>query len=257
MIRQMRHDEIRSLLGAYALDAVDGAERADVEAHLGLCGACRREVDAHLAVAAALAEADESAPEDVWTRVERRLDLDAGSRSAEVVPIALLRRARAAAIWTGAVAAVLALVVGFQTVRIGSLDADLVTAEGRLDRLEAALASGDYESVARTVSGDPAAATMQLAGSEEGVTVTIVMLPDGTGVVVASSLLPLDAARTYQLWAVQDGAVISAGVLGADPGFVPFHVDAALLEGLVITEERAGGVPVSEQPAVAAWFPEA
>ncbi len=97
---------------------------------------------------------------------------------------------------------------------------------------------------------------MRLTG-EAGDVVTIVMLPDGTGIVLSSSLLPLDTDRTYQLWAIQDGAVISAGLLGTDPGHVPFHVDPSRLDGLVITEERAGGVPVSGQPAVAAWFPEA
>jgi anti-sigma-K factor RskA len=256
MIRQMRHEDIRSLLGAYALDAVDASERAEVEAHLETCADCRREVDDHLAVASMLASADDATPDDLWTRVERRLDLDGEAETAEVVPISLLRRARAAAIGVGAVAALLALVVGFQTVRIGSLDADLVAAEGRLDRLEGALAAGDYGSLARTVSADPSADTMLLAG-DQGIAVTIVMLPDGTGVLVSSSLVPLDAERTYQLWAVQDGAVISAGLLGANPGFVPFHVDPSRLDGLVITAERAGGVPVSEQPAVAAWFPDA
>ena len=50
----MTHDEVSELLGAFALDAVDGEEYEQIEAHLSECPRCRAEVDAHREVAAAL-----------------------------------------------------------------------------------------------------------------------------------------------------------------------------------------------------------
>ncbi len=82
----------------------------------------------------------------------------------------------------------------------------------------------------------------------------IVILPDGTGFVFRNTLDPLPEDSTYQLWAVVDQKVISAGVLGNQPDLVPFRIDPEGLEGLVITREVAGGVAVSEADPVVAWF---
>ena len=41
----MSHDEASDLLGAYALDAVDGDEFVELEEHLGTCPRCRAELD--------------------------------------------------------------------------------------------------------------------------------------------------------------------------------------------------------------------
>ncbi len=46
--------------------------------------------------------------------------------------------------------------------------------------------------------------------------------------------------------------MISAGVLGHDPARSPFQVVGSVT-GFAITEEVAGGVPVSEGTLVAAW----
>ena len=39
------NDDIHSLVGAYAVDALDDAERARFEQHLAACAECRAEVD--------------------------------------------------------------------------------------------------------------------------------------------------------------------------------------------------------------------
>ena len=79
-------------------------------------------------------------------------------------------------------------------------------------------------------------------------------MPDGTGYLTRHTLRPLPADRTYQLWAIIDGEVISAGVLGADPGVVPFRIDPGGFEGFAITEEAVGGVAASENQPVVAWL---
>ena len=66
MSRGLSHSELEELLGAYALDAVDGDERDAVELHLRECPRCRAEVADHREVAAALAQTGGPAPDGVW-----------------------------------------------------------------------------------------------------------------------------------------------------------------------------------------------
>ncbi len=68
---------------------------------------------------------------------------------------------------------------------------------------------------------------------------------------------PADSDHVYQLWAIQSGEVISAGLMDSAPSITPFHIDASALEGLVLTLEESGGVAVSSQAPAAAWLPEA
>ena len=77
------------------------------------------------------------------------------------------------------------------------------------------------------------------------------VLRDEIPVLLARELPALPDDRTYQLWGVIDGKVISLGVLGASPKVVAFPADKALAT-LVLTDEARGGVPVSAQPALAA-----
>lgn len=246
------HDQIAELLGAYALDAVEEDERALVEAHLEVCEECRSEVDRHRAVASLLSISSEPAPASLWDRVREEIEPGPGAEHASVTP---LRRRWMPAAAAAAVAAVLAGVVVIQTNRITRLDTELAAANQTVVELEATIAAGDLDPVAELVASSPEAMVLTLTGPAGNG--TVVLLPDGTGFLLRHDLEPLPPSeRTYQLWAVQAGEVISAGILGADPEVVAFHVDPATLEGLVITEEEAGGVAVSEQPAAAAWFPE-
>ena len=71
-----------------------------------------------------------------------------------------------------------------------------------------------------------------------------VVLPDGTGY-LTSELPALPAGRTYQLWGVDRRNTISLGVMGRSPNVVAFQA-AGHPTALAITEERAGGVPVTK-----------
>lgn len=55
-------DDLHTLTGVYALDALAEDERAEFEAHLEECAACRREVEDFRAVSADLAVLTEEAP---------------------------------------------------------------------------------------------------------------------------------------------------------------------------------------------------
>lgn len=245
----MTHDELRDLLGVYALDAVDDAERRLIDDHLAACAECRDEVDRHRSVAALLSEADAAVPAGLWSRVESDL------RGRDASAVRTLPRRRWSLPAMSAAAAALVALVGVQTVRLDTAKDRLAAAEQRTAVLEQALAAGALDEVARLAAADPRSRTLALAG--EGGGGVVILLPDGTGLLASHNLSPLDPSHTYQLWAVLDGEVISAGLLGADPGVVPFHIDPARLDGLVITQESAGGVAVSAQPPTAAWFPDA
>src|SRR4051794_41645649 len=57
------NDDIHSLAGAYAVDAVEQSERARFEAHLATCAECRAEVDSLRGAASSIsALADTPAP---------------------------------------------------------------------------------------------------------------------------------------------------------------------------------------------------
>lgn len=68
MTGPLRHHKSRALLGAYALDAVDQAERQQVEAHLSDCAACRREL-AQLVEAAGMLPPPPRPPDELWDRI--------------------------------------------------------------------------------------------------------------------------------------------------------------------------------------------
>jgi anti-sigma factor RsiW len=56
------NDDIHSLVGAYAVDAVDDAERARFEAHLATCAECRAEVDGLRGAASSVAALADTPP---------------------------------------------------------------------------------------------------------------------------------------------------------------------------------------------------
>src|SRR5580700_5024848 len=69
----MTHDEAGDLLGAYALDAVDGDEFTELEEHLETCPRCRAELDSLREVAAAMGNSVEPLPEGLWSQIAGRL----------------------------------------------------------------------------------------------------------------------------------------------------------------------------------------
>jgi anti-sigma factor RsiW len=241
------HEEIQELLGAYALDAVEGEEADEVELHLRECPRCRAEVESHRETASWLAHGGAAAPEGVWDRialgmeeVPPRLDLS------RIVPLDAARRAnrRPPVTWVlTAVAAVLIVVLGTVAVR---QESRLNTFE-RTRGLDAALAAAVRDPDARQVR-------LQSPTGAVGA-VRAVLLPDGTGYLVASALPNAGRDRTYQLWGIVGDRAISLGVLGNDPTVVPFHAGAGVTT-LAVTEEVAGGVVTSQhQPVVAGGVP--
>jgi len=245
--------EIEELIGAYALDAVDADEREVVEQHLAVCARCRAELADAREVAALLAYDGALAPDDLWDRIvadiddappAMRLELavpdDAGAHERRPVPLDERRRDRQTRRWyvaVAGVAAAAALVLGVVVVR-------------QDDQASSPVALSDLADEARATPG-ATTATLRPPDGGAGPEATAVVTPDGRGFLDTSALPALPSDRTYQLWGVVGDQVISLGVLGAAPDVTAFQVDdAARVSAYAVTDEVAGGVVSSSNPAV-------
>jgi anti-sigma-K factor RskA len=243
--------ELDTLLGAYALDALEPGEREQVDAYLATNARARDEVDELRESAASLALApvdDLTAPPELWDRITSTIDAEdaaeasgADAEDDELAPRRARRgtnRARWLSLVTAA-AAVIAVVLGTQVVSLHrELDDAHVTGE---QATAAAFERAAHAQGARQV------ALMPVNGAEVA---RLVLLPDGSGYLKNDGLAPLDAGHTYQLWALTGTAAqpvaISAGVLGSHPQAAAFS-SGTDVHGFAITVEKSPGVGQSSQ----------
>lgn len=244
------HDEVAELLGAYALDAVDADEAAAVEAHLAVCPRCAAEVADHREVAAMLAHSGAPAPEGLWSQISASLEEPPPEMNIPLRPperprsdvIDLADRRRTARWVPGAAVAAALVVVALVT---GLVVSDDDGGGGRDEQIAAPV----LEDVARRVMNDPDVARVVLASPEGDLEAPAAIADDGAGYLMGNTLPALDQSQTYQLWGIRGDLVVSLGVLGASPGTVAFHVGDGV-DALAITQEVAGGVVSSANPAV-------
>jgi hypothetical protein len=249
-VTSLTHEDIQELLGAYALHAVERDEAELIEAHLDTCPRCRAEVEGHREVAAMLGNSGGDAPEGLWDRIADQLEttpppmrLDVQGVEGAVVPLAPRRGARpnrfVVAVLSAA-AVLVAAVLGAQVVRL----------QDRLDDMRSDLEQATLAAAANQAFDDPDSVKVQLQSSDGEVTGRAVVLPDGTGFLMAHELPGLEDDRTYQLWGdTGSGGLVSLGLLGSDPTTIAFQAGSDL-SALAITAEEPGGVPQSENPPV-------
>jgi anti-sigma factor RsiW len=241
------HQEMQELLAAYALDAVEGEEGQAVELHLRECPRCRAEVVEHRETACLLAGGHAPAPVDIWDSIAALLD----EEQRPAAPISIMSKTPA---WRRrtrvAVASMAAAAIALLGVRV-------VEQDRRLDQVQGEVGDRTLLSSALAAQARPDARQVDLRSGDGPVLARAVITPEGTGFVWSDGLPEVASDRTYQLWAVVEGKTISAGVLGADPGVVPFPMAGDVM-GLAITEEPAGGVvSTTNQPVAAGLLQEA
>ena len=255
--RVMTHEEASELLGAYALDAVDGEELQQLEAHMDTCPRCRAELDTFREVAGAIGHSAEPLPEGLWSSIVSRLPArpadeesppmphlaaQSASSSAGSAPPARRRRALAVAalVAVAAAAVVAALAVG------------LVRADNRVSDLQAASAQRAQTSAVRAALRAPGHEVVTLNSSSGAALARFVVVPDGRGYLLSSHLPALAGHRTYQLWGIIDSRPISLGLLGSSPKQATFTMaSSATASALAITAEPAGGAAAPTSPIVA------
>lgn len=241
-------EDMDALIALRALDALEPAERELVDAAVAADAELAAALDGYRAVAAVLAEAVETAPPTpspgVWRAISGAIDSSRPPASG-LAPIVELQRQRR---WTriSAMVSIAAVVVAIGlTVRLIDVENDLATP--------------DVARLAAEKAQEMGAEVITLAGAEghAGEEAQIVIGADGLGYVLSNTLPELPEGRTYQLWAIVPGGdeprVISTGVLGSHPGVAQFQAVGDVV-GFAITDEVAGGVPVSEGETVALWL---
>ena len=261
------HDAWRDSAALYAIGALSAEERASVEAHLSGCAECAAEIRSLSLVADALAE---SVPQHTPPPAVRERVLSAAG--AVTYPHAAARdssgesrqtsthRARSATFaWIG-LAAAIAIAAGLGVYasdlrgRVASLESQLQTALAQAAETQAQVTL-TRETMARAqqqldVLTAPDSARVMLAGQPSA--------PGATGradwsrsrglALSVANLPPPRPMRTYQLWILNAGAPVSAGLVtpgaaGSGTAFFATPPDVPQPTGFALSEEPAGGVP--------------
>jgi anti-sigma-K factor RskA len=201
----MERTGIHELSAAYALNALDAAERREFEDHLSHCEECRDTVISFQETAAALAYEPVMPPPPPGLR-ERILE---EARRERPKVVSLRRR------WAFPAAASVAAAAACAAIGLGIWAATL---QGRLrDRPEA----------------------IGLSGANGA----LIVSPSHEGTLIVREIAQAPAGKTYEIWVIDDGRPRPAGTFSAG-GRVAVVLTRAVPDNAVIavTLERAGGV---------------
>ncbi|HTJ74197.1 MAG TPA: anti-sigma factor [Acidimicrobiales bacterium] len=257
---ELSHGEVVDLLGAYALDALDPVERQAVDQHLEGCQVCADEIVDHREVAGLLTPGWGKAPDGLWERIAASLEevpppLDLAQVRALRANDGARRRGAGAGPRRGIGMGIAAMVAVAAVAMVGFLGVRVADDRRQLRQFALGQHADELQRSANAAQADPEARKVTLVSADGYRNAQAVVLPDGTGYLVRSNLPALAKERTYQLWAIEGTSRISIGVLGPEPGIVPFKMDAAAVSALAITDETAGGVTsTSRDPVVVGKF---
>ncbi|AZM92762.1 MULTISPECIES: anti-sigma factor [Streptomyces] len=240
----MKHhaSDAHTLTAAYALGALDPAERQAFEAHLQVCEACREEVAEFEATAARLAAAA-SQPPPATAKAQVMAAIDGvrqlpprlpAPAAAPALGDILRRRAVPLALAASVAAAALGGIAVWQARDAQELKQQARQAQRQLDTVSAVLAAPD----ARTVHGKAANGAL---------TTVVASARQNKAVFTAAGLPAPGAGKTYQLWLDHDGTMRPAGLVDHD-GTVVLAGNPADAGAVGLTLEPAGGSP---QPTTA------
>jgi len=230
-MKLLRH-ELHTLTGAYALDAIDGAERDRFERHLHRCQPCDLEVRGLHETAGRLAVAVARVPPP---QLKEQV-LGAAARTRQLPPTAAERpQPKIGRSWLprvavafGAVGVAAALVLAFA---LSSTQRQLDTVRAQDKAISAVL----------TAPG----ARILTARATVGGTGTVVVASSQRKLVFTAAGLPrLSAAKVYQLWLIGPPRTRSAGLLPRATGGRTAPVLAAGWQAgdqVGVTVEPAGG----------------
>jgi anti-sigma-K factor RskA len=237
------HDEVRQDLAAFALDALDPAERARVETHLRGCEACQRELAEHRTVLGLL---------------PHHLDLATPPPSAKPALLARLRMERAAGTSPCLIPSIARRLGLWERLRptgptLRWAAAGLVIAGllGWNVHLQRQVANPEAAVSVETLATLPDGRMVALLGTgRPGATARLFVDRDGRrGELVIAGLAPLPPERTYQLWFARPGQPTVTGgafrVDGRGETVAPVAIPAPLDEvrAIAVTEEPVPGSP--------------
>lgn len=222
-------DNIHTLAGAYALDALDDLERIRFEAHLESCDACVDEVASFRATTARLGAAEEiPVSAELRSRVLEDIEhvRQVGPVTAKVTGMAPRLVSVAAAVLAVAVVALSVVTAGLRN---------------RVEELE------PYEEIATILQSDDAITLTEQVGDAR---LQVVASPgSGAGAVLATGMSEAPSGHAYQLWLItEDEQALPAGFLKVGDDGQGEEIMRGEMDGVIavgITVEPEGG---SEQP---------
>jgi anti-sigma-K factor RskA len=220
------HDNISSLIAAYAIGAVPEDEIPAIRAHIISCEECFAEAESYATSLAALADLVEPVPlpKGFEDRVLSSIRQDTAGQGA-AAPRRSARRRRA---WL--VPGLAAAVAGLVAVAVISF-------------VRVSTVQDQYREVVAALVNDSNTLTLHGPGGAEG---AIASTANGS-VLVALDLGEAPAAHDYQLWLMRDGTPVPADTFDAHDSIVIVESDERLdgFDGAAVTVEPDGG---SEQP---------
>ena len=222
-------DNIHTLSGAYALDALDDLERARFESHLDVCDACAEEVASFQATSALLGTAEE-------------LPVSREFRDAVLGEIEHVRQVGpVTARMTRAVPRLLPVAAAVLTIAVIALSVVTAGLRRELDELEA------YEDIAAIIQAEDAVTLTEQIGEAR---LQVVASPGaGAGAILANGMDEAPSGHAYQLWLLtEDDQALPAGLLKVGEDGHGEHIMRGDMDGVVavgITVEPEGG---SETP---------
>jgi anti-sigma-K factor RskA len=204
-------EELHDLTAAYALDALDDAERAAYEEHLAGCEECREQVALFAGVTSELAFA--AGPAEPPPALRDRILVAATAERPNVVPLRP-RWARPAAV-VAAVAACVAVGLGVWNIS-----------------LHHQLSNAHTTQALQTVP-------------VKGMNGSLVVSSTGSAALVAYTMPAAPSGKTYEAWVLRGGKAIPAGTFDGGPGshFIPIEGKVPAGSKVAVTVEPAGGSP--------------
>jgi hypothetical protein len=234
-------EDVEDSVAAHALNAVPGEESLPVEAALRSDEELSDQYDAHRRIAGQLVDGFSDvvpAPSpDLWGRIAHEAGFGPAAPPRTTHPSP--GRARfSLRIWSPLVVGAAALVVA------AAITAGLISATSEPPNLDAmAAAAADLPGSLTVTLTDPTGSDVAEA----------VVASNGQAFIDGARLPTLPENRTYQLWAIVEDRVVSVGIMGNRPTVSSFRVEGRLA-GLAVSEEKLGGVAVSETDPVAVWL---
>lgn len=217
--------DLHSLIGPYALGALDEDERDAFESHLDACPTCAEELGGFVATTVRLGEAVAEEPPAAL----RASILAAAAQTPQERPTVVAMRPRSLRKrLPGLIAAAAVLVAAAGVAGYVLEHRQVQEYQAESSNVEQVMTASD----AVTTESQLGAASMRLTHSRSQ-----------DALVLAVSGLPALDNETYQLWTVRDGVTTSAGLVDDSDLLYVDQVDG--VEQLALTVEPAGG---SERP---------
>lgn len=230
--------ESYELIAAYALDALDDADRRRVEELLEVSPEAREELRSFVEVSAAMATA--AATPTPSPELRERILESARADAQIVVPFERPRSRRNGLVPVLAAATAIAATVAISLgVWATSLSSDLDDARQALAR----------EQSVGTILADPTARTIGLHDTSG----RLVVDGGGEAVLIVDDIEVAPEGKTYEAWVIDDGVASPAGTFAGGPGRSVVRLEHPVSTGSLVAvtlEEAAGATQPTSEPVV-------